>query len=235
MPQPAELHGRQSLWKAQPHTWGSRAFPKAPRTLKGAQPSPTQHHPCRYWEWRAAFPGHPSPPLHSTQPWISTRNSLCYVSRWNWAQPSLEVTGMDLWEIRVPHHTAWDNLLSLRKGHEAQYPLQREAFHPLLNTITPYLCVLTLTVHNITSLTKPASFPCSHFTRSQDSTTGALWKGVMVAHRPSLHLRCHWIWVTSHVYFSFLLCWVHSWKSTPPWSCCESGDNTSVRWHHLMR
>lgn len=96
-PMAGSAHGRPSPTPG--------AAEPSPKHLRGAQPSPTQHHPCRYWQWRAAFPGHPSPPLHSTQPWISTRNSLCYVSRWNWAQPSPEVTGTSLGDLCSPSHS----------------------------------------------------------------------------------------------------------------------------------
>lgn len=106
---------------------------------------------------RAAFPLHRPTTLGHRS---STRSSCFNLSSGNCAEPFLEVSKRSVFPIIQPG----DNLPSMRKGHEGQYPLQREALDPLLNRITPYLYVLTLwTVHNITSLTKTASLPLFTF------------------------------------------------------------------------
>lgn len=157
--------------------------PDIPREV---QLSTTCCHPCRYWvsSTRTAFPVQ----LHTS----SMENGCFYLSRWQLckASPSSlwHIFGRSVFPIIQPG----DNFLSIRKGHEAQYPLQRETLDPLLNIII-FSCTnperLSTTPHPWQRLLHSHR---SQFTRSQDSTTGALWRGVMVAHRSNLHLRCHY-------------------------------------------
>lgn len=114
----------------------------------------------------------------------------------NCEKHSSEISGTSPGDLCSPSEVFGDNLIFTRKGLEAkQLPWKRKLCCFPKSNYSVFACFF-FPLERWSETTNPCwRLPyshLSHFMRSWYLTAVALWRGVMVAHRSKLHLKCWW-------------------------------------------